>query len=64
MKAEDLVEALNIHIVQTRKSNNIEAKGHLVLQRNIQENSVFKAYKTYLYTLNTEFSYIFLCNTK
>ena len=30
MKVEDLVEALNIHIVQTRKSNNIEAKGHLV----------------------------------
>ena len=51
MKAEDLVEALNIYIVQTRKSNNIDAKGHLVLQRNIQENSVFKAYKTYLYTL-------------
>ena len=51
MKAEDLVEALNIHIIQTRKSNNIDAKGHLVLQRNIQENSVFKAYKTYLYTL-------------
>ena len=51
MKAEDLVEALNIHMIQTRRSNNIESKGHLVLQRNIQENSVFKAYKTYLYTL-------------
>ena len=36
MKAEDLVEALNIYIVQTRKSNNIDANGHLVLQRNIQ----------------------------
>ena len=47
MKAEDLVEALNIYIIQTRKSSNIDAKGHLVLQRNIQENSVFKAYKTY-----------------
>ena len=51
MKAEDLVEALNIHMIQTRRSNNIESKGHLVLQRNIQENSVFKAYKTYVRTL-------------
>lgn len=51
MKAEDLVEALNLHISQTRKRNNIDAKGHLILQRNTQENSTFKAYKTYLYTL-------------
>ena len=51
MKAEDIVEALNIYKKQTRKRNHIDAKEHLVLQRNIQENSIFKAYKTYLYTL-------------
>ena len=51
MKAEDLVEALNIHIIQTRKSNNIDNKSHIVLQKNIEQNNTFKAYKTYVRTL-------------
>ena len=51
MKAEDLVEALNIHIIQTRRSNNIDSKSHIVLQKNIEQNNTFKAYKTYVRTL-------------
>ena len=51
MKIEDLIEAFNLTISQYRKSNNIDNKSHIVLQKNIEQNSTFKAYKTYVRTL-------------
>lgn len=51
MQIEDLIEAFNLTISQYRKSNNIDNKSHIVLQKNIEQNSTFKAYKTYVRTL-------------
>ena len=51
MKAEDLVEALNIHISQTRKSNNIDAKGHFILSHTVEQHPTFKVFKTYTFSL-------------
>ena len=47
MKTEDIVEAINIELKARRKELNIERKGHFILQRNIDVDSSFKAYKTY-----------------
>lgn len=47
MKAEDIVEGLNLHIEDIRNARHINTKGHLVLQRTITANPTFKAYKTY-----------------
>ena len=51
MQIEDLIEAFNLTISQYRTSNNIDTKSHIVLQKNIEQNSTFKAYKTYVRTL-------------
>lgn len=51
MQIEDLIEAFNLTIRQYRKSNNIDSKSHIVLQKNIEQNNTFKAYKTYVRTL-------------
>ena len=51
MQIEDLIEAFNLTISQYRKSNNIDNRGHVVLQKNIEQNNTFKAYKTYVRTL-------------
>lgn len=51
MQIEDLIEAFNLTISQYRKSNNIDNKSHIVLQKNIEQNNTFKAYKTYVRTL-------------
>ena len=51
MQIEDLIEAFNLTISQYRKSNNIDSKSHIVLQKNIEQNSTFRAYKTYVRTL-------------
>lgn len=51
MKVEDIIEGLNRHIENKRKDLNIEAKGHIVLQKEINTNSSFKAYKDYRYTI-------------
>ena len=51
MQIEDLIEAFNLTISQYRKSNNIDNKSHIVLQKNIEQNNTFKAYKTYIRTL-------------
>lgn len=51
MKVEDIIEGLNRHIENKRKDLNIEAKGHIVLQKEININSPFKAYKNYKYTI-------------
>ena len=51
MQIEDLIEAFNLTISQYRKSNNIDNRGHVVLQKNIEQNSTFRAYKTYVRTL-------------
>ena len=51
MKAEDIIEGLNLHIESKRKCKDIKTTGHLVLQREIVPNPSFKAYKTYKYTL-------------
>ena len=51
MQIEDLIEAFNLTISQYRKLNNIDSKSHIVLQKNIEQNSTFKAYKTYVRTL-------------
>lgn len=51
MQIEDLIEAFNLTISQYRKSNNIDSKSHVVLQKNIEQNNTFKAYKTYIRTL-------------
>ena len=51
MQIEDLIEAFNLTISQYRKLNNIDSKSHIVLQKNIEQNNTFKAYKTYIRTL-------------
>ena len=51
MQIEDLIEAFNLTISQYRKLNNIDSKSHIVLQKNIEQNSTFRAYKTYVRTL-------------
>ena len=51
MQIEDLIEAFNLTISQYRKLNNIDNKSHVVLQKNIEQNNTFKAYKTYIRTL-------------
>ena len=51
MQIEDLIEAFNLTISQYRKFNNIDSKSHIVLQKNIEQNNTFKAYKTYVRTL-------------
>lgn len=51
MRVEDIVEGMNRHIESKRKELNINTKGHIVLLRNININSSFKAYKEYVATL-------------
>ena len=51
MQVEDLIGAFNLTISQYRKLNNIDNRGHVVLQKNIEQNSTFRAYKTYVRTL-------------
>lgn len=51
MKAEDIVEGLNRHIENKRTELDIDTSGHLILQKNVEQHSVFKAYKVYKYTL-------------
>lgn len=51
MKAEDIIEGLNLHIETKRKDRGIKTIGHLVLQKEIMPHSSFKAYKIYRYTL-------------
>ena len=51
MQIEDLIEAFNLTISQYRKSNNIDNRSHVILQKNIEQNSTFRAYKTYVRTL-------------
>ena len=51
MQIEDLIEAFNLTISQYRKLHNIDSKSHIVLQKNIEYNNTFKAYKTYVRTL-------------
>ena len=51
MKAEDIIEGLNLHIEAKRKDRGIKTTGHLVLQKEIKTHSSFKAYKIYKYTL-------------
>ena len=51
MKAEDIIEGLNLHIETKRKDRGIKTTGHLVLQTEIKSHSSFKAYKIYKYTL-------------
>jgi hypothetical protein len=51
MKVEDIIEGLNRHIENKRRDLNIEVKGHIVLQKEININSSFKAYKNYRYTV-------------
>ena len=51
MQVEDLIEAFNLTISQYRKLHNIDSKSHIVLQKNIEQNNTFKAYKTYVRTL-------------
>lgn len=49
MTIEHVIEGLNKHIEYKRKMLNIEAVGHLVLQKTIEPNSVSKAYKNFVY---------------
>ena len=51
MKVEDIIEGLNRHIEIKRRDNKIDAKGHIVLQKEINTNSSFKAYKNYKYSV-------------
>ena len=51
MQIEDLIEAFNLTISQSTKLHNIDSKSHIVLQKNIEQNNTFKAYKTYIRTL-------------
>lgn len=51
MKAEDIIEGLNLHIETKREDRDIKTTGHLVLQKEIIPHSSFKAYKIYKYTL-------------
>ena len=51
MKAEDIIEGLNLHIETKREDRGIKTTGHLILQKEIMPHSSFKAYKIYKYTL-------------
>lgn len=51
MKSEDIIEGLNRHIETRREEEGINTYGHLVLHKEIEPHSSFKAYKTYRYTL-------------
>lgn len=51
MNMESIIEGLNRHVEAKRKEENIVTKGHLVLQKTITPDMVFKAYKTYKYIL-------------
>lgn len=51
MKLEDLIECLNRHIENKRESLGIKTKGHLILQRVIKQNNIFKLYKDYIITV-------------
>ena len=51
MKVEDIIEGLNLHIEIKRRDNKIDAKGHLVMQKEIKVNPTFKAYKEYTVTI-------------
>ena len=51
MKSEDIIEGLNKHIETRRKKEGINTSGHLILHKDIEPHSSFKAYKTYRYTL-------------
>lgn len=47
MKTEDIVEAINLELENTRNQLQIENNGHFILQRNIKVDDSFKIYKTY-----------------
>lgn len=49
MEIKHVIESLNSHLEDIRKSLNINKKGHFVLQKTITPNNQFKAYKTYRY---------------
>lgn len=52
MKIEDIIESLNKHIEDKRNLQKLHnLSGHLVLQKFIDTNSTFKAYKIINYTL-------------
>lgn len=52
MKVEDIIEGLNRHIENKRKSLGINPlQGHLVLQKTVKPHSTFKAYKEYNFTI-------------
>ena len=51
MKLEDIIEGLNRHIENKRKSLDINVQGHLILQKTIKPHSTFKAYKEYNFTI-------------
>ena len=52
MKLEEVIEGLNRHIENKRKSLGINPlQGHLVLQKTVKSNDTFKAYKEYNFTI-------------
>lgn len=51
MSIESIIESINSHIEDIRKSKNIDTKGHLILHKTVLPHSTFKAYKTYTYTV-------------
>lgn len=52
MKLEEIIEGLNRHIENKRKSLGINPlQGHLVLQKTVKSNDTFKAYKEYNFTI-------------
>lgn len=52
MKIEDTIESLNRHIDSKRDSKRLDnLLGHLVLQKNITNNSIAKSFKVISYTL-------------
>jgi hypothetical protein len=51
MKTEDIVEGLNRHIEAKREENGIKTTGHLILHKEVEPHSSFRAYKIYKYTL-------------
>ena len=51
MKAEDIIEGLNRHIEVVRSEKNLNAKGHIVLHKEIIPHPSFKIYKMYAYTV-------------
>lgn len=47
MKTEEIVKALNNEVNRLRTSKNKEIKSIFILQRNIEMDPIFKAYKKY-----------------